>query len=143
MNSFYRIFLFIVLFSFSGAAFSQQGGNPKVEALRMDFISKRLDLSNNESDKFWPVYNEYNDKLRAIKRNLKQSFHQKSKNLNDGVAEELYQLETQSRQAELDVHKQYAERIKGIIGVKKLVLLRVAEEDFKKVLITTIQDKNE
>lgn len=123
-------------------SFAQQGRD-KLEALRVAFISKRLELTPAESEKFWPVYNEYNDKLRAIKHNLRKSYKRISGPISENEAEELFQLEIQSRQAETDIHKQYSERIRKIIGVKKTVSLRVAEEEFKREMINTIREKGD
>lgn len=120
-----------------------QSEKDKVEALRIAFISKRVELTTAEAEKFWPVYNEYNDKLKAIKRNLRQSYRKKAETLNDKEAEELYYLDLQSKQAETDVHKVYSEKIKTIIGVKKVVKLRVAEEEFKREIINSIKEKSD
>lgn len=115
----------------------------KVEALRMSFIEKKLELTKNESEKFWPVYNEYNDKIKALRKNLRQSFKKASENLSEKEAEDLYQLDIKSRQAEVDLHKTYSEKIKGIIGIKKLVKLRNAEDDFKREIINSIKEKSD
>ena len=118
-----------------------QDNKDKVEALRMAFISKKLELTSAENERFWPVYNEYNDKVKAIKRNLRQSYVRKGENLSDADAEELILLETQSKQAELDLYKSYSEKLKAIIGVKKLAKLHRAEEEFKREIINTIREK--
>ncbi len=39
----------------------------------------------------------------------------------------------------MDIHRQYSQKIKEIIGVKKLVKLRVAEDQFKREMINSIQ----
>lgn len=138
--------LSILIFSFllfSGQLLFAQSEKDKVEALRIAFISKRVELTAAEAEKFWPVYNEYNDKLKAIKKNLRQSYRKKAETLNEKEAEELYYLDLQSKQAETDVHKAYSEKIKGIIGVKKVVRLRVAEEEFKREIINSIREKSD
>ncbi len=109
----------------------------KVDALKASFIKKKLELGNTESDKFWPVYNEYNDKIKAIRKNFRQSIHKAPDNLSDKEAEELYQLDIRSKETEAELHKQYSEKIKNIIGVKKVIALRKAEEEFKKILVET------
>ena len=114
----------------------------KLEALRVDFISKRLELTNDEAEKFWPLYNEYNDKVRALKKNLRQSYHQYN-GQSDDQAEKLYQLDLQSRQAEADLHRTYGEKIKAVIGVRKTVRLKIAEEDFRKEMINTIRERGD
>jgi hypothetical protein len=114
-----------------------QAQGDKVDALKATFIKKKMELSTNESDKFWPVYNEYNDKVKALRKNFRESIKKAPDNLSDKEAEELYQLDIKSKESEVDLHKQYNEKIKSIIGVKKIIILRKAEEEFKKILFET------
>jgi hypothetical protein len=115
----------------------------KVELLRVAFITKKVELTDAEAEKFWPVYNEYNDKIKAIRKNVRMSYRKRVEPLSEQDAEDLYQLDIKSKQAEVDVHKQYSEKIKTIIGVKKLIRLRVAEEEFKREMINTLKDKGD
>ena len=142
MNYLFKIIVLIAVLISTERLFAQTERD-KVEALRVAFISKKLELTTSESEKFWPLYNEYNDKIKAIKRNLRQSYNRKGINATTEEAEELYQLDIQSRQAETDVHKQYSEKIKAIIGAKKIVKLRLAEEEFKREIINSIKEKSE
>jgi hypothetical protein len=142
MKSVLHIVLFAFLFLETGYVLGQPDKD-KVEALRVAFISKRLELSGSESEKFWPVYNEYNDKIKAIKKNLRQSYRRKMEPLTEKEAEELYILDLQSKQAETDIHRQYSEKLKAIIGVKKVVKLRLAEEEFKREIINSIKEKGD
>lgn len=122
---------------------SAQGDRDKIEAMRYQFISKRLELSSGESEKFWPLYNEYNDKVKAIKKNLRQSYKRKTENMGDKEADELVVLEIQSKQAEADLFKTYSEKIKAVIGSTKLVKLHLAEEAFKREMINSIKEKGD
>ncbi len=79
--------IFIFLFVLSNTSIAQRDKD-KIEALRMNFITKKLDLTINESEKFWPIYNEYNDKLKAIKKKIRQSYKRKSENLTDKDAKD-------------------------------------------------------
>lgn len=115
----------------------------KVEQLRVAFITKKVELTEAEAEKFWPVYNEYNDKIKAIRKNVRMSYRKRVEPLSEQDAEDLYQLDIKSKQAEVDVHKLYSEKIKAIIGVKKLIRLRVAEEEFKREMINTLKDKGD
>ena len=38
-----------------------------IEALKVAFISKELDLTPDEAQKFWPVYNQYSKELKATR----------------------------------------------------------------------------
>lgn len=134
------ILLFLLLQS---VVYVAQTDRDKVEALRVAFIGKKLELTTNEADKFWPVYNEYNDKVKALRKTVRQSFKKGVDNLSEKELEDLYQLEIKSKQAEAELHKAYNDKIKAIIGTKKTVKLRIAEDEFKKEIIKTIQDKSD
>jgi hypothetical protein len=133
--------VFFLLFLAGGILHAQPGN--KVEALRASFISKKLDLSSSEAEKFWPLYNEYNDKIRTIKRNLRQAYRKPVEHMSDSEVEELSQYEVKSKQLEAELHTQYSAKMKNIIGARKMVLLRQAEEEFKRELLENIKDKNE
>ena len=140
-----HIFKIIILFSlfFCNGHYLAQTQKDKVEEIRVNFISEQLKLTTNESEKFWPVYNEYNDKVKAVRKNLRQNYKKAPAELSDKEAEELYQLDLQSKQAENDLYKQYTEKIKAIIGAKKVVKLRIAEEEFKRKVLIAIKGKDD
>lgn len=39
----------------------------KIKSLKIAFISQKLALTSEEAEKFWPVYNKYDDKIMALK----------------------------------------------------------------------------
>jgi hypothetical protein len=48
-----------------GDDLKKEGG--RLEALKIAFITKRLNLSPEEAQKFWPVYNRYSEELRKTR----------------------------------------------------------------------------
>ena len=138
-----RKVVLIVIFICSLLPRVAQAQNDRVEALRMAFINKKLELTASEAEKFWPIYNEYNDKLKALKRNLKQAYRQYHNGMSEKDAADLVHLEAMTRQAEADLYKTYSEKLKAVIGVLKLAKLHLAEEEFRREMIKTIRDKND
>src|SRR5688572_11227273 len=43
----------------------------RIEALRIAFISRELNLSPQEAEKFWPVYNQFRGDLKTLHQNFK------------------------------------------------------------------------
>ncbi len=81
------LFIVFLALGFALKGFSQDGGNdPKdgsrLEALKIAYLTKRLDLSTEEAQRFWPVYNKYIDEIRGVRR------EQKDKNLSELEAED-------------------------------------------------------
>jgi len=58
----------------------QKGG--KLEALKIGYLTKKLDLTTEEAQRFWPVYNKYTEEIRGIRK------EQRQKNLSELEAED-------------------------------------------------------
>lgn len=65
-------FLFILFFfTFSAGVFAQDGKlkeGGKLEAYKIAYLTKKLNLSVEEAQKFWPIYNNYMHEIREVKR---------------------------------------------------------------------------
>jgi hypothetical protein len=42
-------------------------GGGRIEALKIAYITKKLNLSTDEAQKFWPIYNKYMDEIRKTR----------------------------------------------------------------------------
>ncbi len=113
----------------------------KIEALRVSFISSKVALTNQEAQFFWPLYNEYNDKQDNIKKSFRQQFIKDVdfNTLTDKEAEAYLIAELVVKQKEYELSKEYYEKFKKVLPIKKIALIRRAEEDFKKELIKNIK----
>jgi hypothetical protein len=118
-----------------------QGGakREKVEALRVGFITQRLHLTVDESQKFWPVYNEYQDKLKAARQEFRK---QAAIFMTDKDAQDYLDAELLLKQREFSLFKEYYEKFKKTLPIKKVAELRQVEEDFKKELLKQLQGKS-
>ena len=139
-----HIYIFIILF-FAFLSNSQTNAKrDKIDELRVAFITNKVKLTNQETQQFWPLYNELNDKLenlrKAYKINYIKNFNAES--LTDKEAEALITADFILKQKEIDLNKEYYEKYKKILPVKKIALIKMAENDFKKELIKNIKSSS-
>ncbi len=133
-----RKILFILCFSIS-TFYAQEGKYEKIKALKTAYITETLSLTAAEAQRFWPVYNNFDEKFQAIRLQKRNEIYQKLRNglenLSDAEADELldkfFNLEAQ----ELALQKQKTAELRNIISSKKIIGLRKAEDDFKKKLL--------
>jgi len=120
----------------AGGLLAQNSPKEKIEAMRVAFITNRLDLSPAEAKLFWPVYNSYRHDLAQLRR----SFYP-----NDEGAEAHLDAERQMEfeQKKLDLKKQYLPQFEQAIGKAKVNKLVSAEEDFKRLLIQTMRNRRQ
>ena len=59
--------------------FSQQGNltqesdGSRIEALKIAYITKKLNLSPDEAQRFWPIYNNYANEMRDVRREQRKN----------------------------------------------------------------------
>lgn len=58
----YMVFVLVCSFQLH----AQENNQQKLEALRIAFFTKQLNLSPQEAQKFWPVYNKYQHDLQDL-----------------------------------------------------------------------------
>ena len=64
-----KIYSLLILLLFTSLGFSQgfRDKKEKIKALKIAFISQKLSLTTEQAEKFWPIYNKYEDKIVALK----------------------------------------------------------------------------
>ncbi|HTL81920.1 MAG TPA: hypothetical protein VL651_09465 [Bacteroidia bacterium] len=121
-------------------------GAERVQSLRVAYFTKRLDLTAAEAQKFWPVYNEYQDKRDAVRKaevENRKKIMDGANTLSDDSLTKLADEEIRLRQEDMRLQAELNEKLKPILPPKKLALLYVAEDEFKKVLLNMLtQDAN-
>ena len=114
----------------------------KIRAARIAFITDRLGLTPEEAERFWPIYREFSNK----RLELNQQFEQAKRNPDvkkpkEEHERELVELGFKLKQQELDLEKEYSTRILNVIPAQKLMALRTAEDDFRRLLMQQIQQR--
>lgn len=147
------IALLFVLFSFSGMAQEQIGktGQPrppreKVAQLKIDYFTKELELTAEQSEKFWPVYNEMNDKIRAKRKEARLATEYLKTNEATMTESEAKTKSEEILNADIEqakLKKEYHDKIAVLIGYKKATKLLSLEHQFKRELLQRLTDESE
>lgn len=139
--------LLFALFFFSASITFAQDHKPvreKVEAMKVGFMTERLNLTPEEAKVFWPVYNKYQDELESVRKSRRENLINAKMNfdeMTDKEVEKVIESEISSRQSELDLLKKYHPQFKQVLPIKKVAKLYRAEEDFKRKLLDMIQER--
>ena len=127
MKRYFLLICFFSLAAISSNIFAQHNDREKIEALHVAFITQKLDLSTTESQKFWPIYNEYKGKVDVLRDKYK-----KGQSSTDNSI-----LFDQER---LNLKKEYIERLKAVVPTEKLDKLEDAEREFRKELMSKMKE---
>jgi len=135
--------VFIVLSLYTFAQEGPRGEQKeKIEELKIAFITKELDLSPDEAQAFWPVYNEMEDKLRAERKKRRKLGRQLQNNFESFSDKELFDktneiLDSEIKEAQLK--KEYTKKIADVLGFKKATKLLSLEQRFKRELLEQLK----
>jgi hypothetical protein len=44
----------------------------RLEALKIAYLTKKLDLSTEEAQRFWPIYNQYTEEMRQARQDARK-----------------------------------------------------------------------
>lgn len=136
---------YILLF-ISAISFSQNNTKlEKIKALRVAYISTKLDLTPDEAQKFWPIYNEFDDKQMTLRLDKKRVMYQlkaqNSATLSETEVQKLLE-KTESLETQIQENRQqFIRSLRDVIPTKKIILLKQLEEDFKKMLLKQMRNK--
>ena len=124
-----HLLLLLLLFAIFSIGKAQEDNSArraeKIQALKIAFITQKLQLKPAEAQKFWPVYNEYQDEITNLRANRK----------GDDVLENEEKL--------LNIRKKYKPSFQKILGAEKLNDLFNAERDFRIILIRRLKNHNQ
>jgi hypothetical protein len=105
--------LLIVGFAFSFLLGQAQNGE-RLEALKIAYITKRLDLSPEEAQKFWPIYNQYAEELKRTRK--------------EEIRENKSEIELD--EALLNIRKKYSTLFGQAISPQKIDIFFKSEKEF-------------
>jgi len=143
------LLLSAVLFCTTAQAQTQEqkkGGGPdfeKFNAMRIAFITDRLDLTPAEAQEFWPVYNEYqNQKDEFRKQNfvIEKQFMDNVEEISETESAELLEKQMNLKKQELELNTVYNEKFKEVLSAKKIMKLYLSERHFKSYLLRLMRN---
>ncbi len=116
----------------------------KIDKLRIAFITTELDLTTAEAEKFWPVYNEMDNKLKELRKAERAIEREVRDSLETMTNEEAKQKRTalfENHEKEHTIRKEYAEKISKIIGDKRALKLLSLEHEFRRELLERLREE--
>ena len=134
----------LLLFTLTGFSQNKDEKREQIKALKVSFLTSELNLTAEESEKFWPIYNAFEEKQYQIRCNRMKPVIKKLHQSDDKISEKeaagyLSQLEDADEELFM-LHKKLVADLKPVIGSLKVLKLKKAEEDFKSKLLQKYKD---
>lgn len=146
-----HLVLLILMLAFAApAVLAQTKGNEdqhehheKIVAARIAHITSKLNLSPEQAQKFWPVYNEFSAKRDALRKQHKEVMHAvRDRQPSAAEAQRAIDnhLRTEKEEARL-AEEYYGNKLKAVLEPVQMLRLMQAEYEFKKMLLQRLKEK--
>ena len=130
------VIIFILMLSTSLFAQSKSERYEQIETIKVAFITKKLDLSSEEAQKFWPIYNNYQKELMLLRKKRREERLRTDIEPNDKI-----NLDLSYESKMLDLKKKYKKLYSKAIPAEKILLLYQAEREFREHLIKQLNHR--
>lgn len=121
---------------------AQQMIRQKMRLLKTSYITDAINLTPEEAEKFWPVYNLYTDKIQDLKRSIEHSIRfddrltaESIDQLSEKDAQEILDKIILSEEKIAQTQKEMFHELSKIISAKKIIVLQKTEREFNKRLL--------
>ena len=118
-------------------------GLQRIQNAKIGLITNRLNLTTEQSQQFWPVYNEYEAKKQEVRLAIRR-LNAETNNLtasDERILSDLRELMS-LRQKEVDLDKEYMNRFLKIINVRQLAELYKTEQQFTRMLLEKLNRRD-
>lgn len=127
-----RLTSIIFILGFSLITFAQSNRD-KIKTLKIAFITEKLNLSEKEAQKFWPIYNSFEEeksRLREEAYNVRKKTNIET--LSEDEAKQLLKEIRAKENKRQAIENDFVDKLTNIISAKKIILLHKIEDDFKR-----------
>lgn len=119
----------------------QEARADKIKAYRVAVFTEILNLSSEEAQGFWPIYNEYLDKRESLQKELKMT--RQIDGMSDNEVEDYIKKYFELRNKELDLEKDLTQKLRKVLPLRKIAKIPVAEREFREALVQKLQEARE
>lgn len=124
----------ICIFSIGFSANAQS--DPELKSIKIALLTERMNLTSQQSEKFWPVYNHYESEMKVVWREMRQLREKGDAGNNSKQAvDRLQQLE----EDRVKIRGKYKDAFLKVINANQLASMYAAESEFKKMLVERLK----
>ena len=142
-SSVFRLLSLAALLLTMAPAAQAQGGRRaqrlgQLENAKIAFITNRVALTQDQAQRFWPLYNEFSDRRRELNRSGRLLRRDITEGMTDQQLRDSFAQAFNTRQQELNLEKEYFDKFQKVISLRQVAQLFQAERDFTKEVIKRV-----
>ena len=140
------ILFFLISFVTVTVTIAQGRMRERLQAQKVAFFTEKIDLTADEAEKFWPVYNDFSGQKESINREQRFLTVRLSKNIDSMEEDEIVSsLEAfvELREKDHALFTEFHKKFLDILPPEKVMKVYLAEMQFKQYLLKEIQNRHQ
>lgn len=117
-----------------------QDRKERIKSLKIAFISQKLSLTSVEAEKFWPIYNKYDEKIMVLKEAQMKLRIQKRIGTDEEALKKIEEAEEKEAEV-MTLKKKLRAELIPVISAEKVLKLEQLEQEFHRKLLEKLQDR--
>ncbi len=116
----------------------------KFRSMKIAFFTEKLELTPEEAEKFWPLYNDFDSKKREVTKPRYRRYRNMDEQLaimSDQEAEKMADDMILSRRKEMELSEAFHKDLKEIFPPKKVMKYYITEHQFREYMLRKIRDE--
>jgi hypothetical protein len=139
------VITFLLCFNAFGQRDQEGKMQERIKAQKVAFITERLDLTSDEAQKFWPIYNAFEDMTNELRKtDLKElRLAMNKKNLSEKEAQTIIDKFMTYEDKMHQAKKQLIKNLAKAIPPQKIIALKSAEDAFNRMLMERLKQRRD
>lgn len=132
------IYSLLILIFFSQMAFAQREGSfdkEKLKDARIAFITDRLDLSSQQAERFWPIFNKYSESREANLRKMASLNPRREEGeISDSQAKTMITERFKLQRQMVADEEKFVQEVSSVISYSQILQLNGIARDFTRMI---------
>ena len=111
----------------------------RIKAIKVAYITEEINLTSQQSQQFWPLYNEYHSSLKVINQSVRTS--NRLRDMTDEQISIFIEKKLNTEEAKIDLQRKYLKMYKEVLSIRQIAQLYRAEIKFKKELLRRAKER--
>jgi len=136
-----KLIVGLLLICFFTVTTYAQGGKQRknIQAQKVAYITQQLELTPEEAEVFWPIYNKFQSDKESI--NKKYKAPKRMTNMSDAELEQHIQNTFKKDEELLALKKSFFKDMKSKFSIRRVAKLMDAEKSFRKEILETFRER--
>ncbi|GHA41723.1 hypothetical protein GCM10007103_23770 [Salinimicrobium marinum] len=138
-----KLFLlgFVLLSSLQMLAQDKESRREQIKALKTAYITEGLNLTPEEAQKFWPVYNKFDEQRRTLHKRERADI-QAIECITEERANEMVEEYVQIEKEDYLLKKKFFEELRTMFSAKRIIQLKKTEDAFNRKLLKEYRERH-